>query len=70
MYPCTGSIFTGNNGNLADDATHLKLLQKVLATANETGKLEKKMLTPTVCRKDCMILWREVLNNNVYNGIR
>ena len=60
----------GGNGNVADDATHMRLLQEVFTTANKTGTLEKKMLTPAVCRTDAMKLWREVLNNNVYNGLR
>ena len=63
---------SANNGsnNVADDATHIRLLQEVFTTANKTGTLEKKMLTPAVCRTDAMKLWREVLNNNVYNGLR
>eukprot|EP01083_Nonionella_stella_P186212 681203_1 len=58
------------NGNVADDATHIRLLQQVFNTANKSGSLEKKMLTPAVCRTDAMKLWREVLNNNVYNGLK
>ena len=58
------------NSNIADDATHIRLLQEAFETANKTGTLEKKMLTPAVCRTDAMKLWREVLNNNVYNGLR
>jgi len=60
----------GGNGLVADDATHIRQLQEVFAAANKSGTLEKKMLTPAVCRTDAMKLWREVLNNNVYNGLR
>mmetsp|Transcript_15404 Transcript_15404/g.24275 ORF Transcript_15404/g.24275 Transcript_15404/m.24275 type:complete len:520 (-) Transcript_15404:620-2179(-) len=59
-----------NGGNVADDATHIRLLQEAFAQADKTGKLEKKMLTPAVCRTDAMKLWREVLNSNVYNGLK
>jgi len=58
------------NGTVADDATHLRLLQEVFGAANKSGTLEKKMLTPAVCRTDAMKLWREVLNNNRYDGLR
>merc|ERR1719208_683598 len=58
------------NGTVADDATHLRLLQEVFGAANKSGSLMKKDLTPAVCRTDAMKLWREVLNNNVYNGLR
>ena len=64
------SINYSNNENIVDDETHLRLIQKVFTRANKTGSLEQKMLTPAVCRKDAMILWRQVLHNNVYNGLR
>jgi len=60
----------GANGTVADDATHLRLLSQVFSAANASGTLEKKMLTPAVCRTDAMKLWREVLNNNRYDGLR
>lgn len=67
----TKTMSRSNGGPIiADDATHIRLLQEVFSTANKTGTLEKKMLTPAVCRTDAMKLWREVLNNNVYNGLR
>eukprot|EP00485_Elphidium_margaritaceum_P009960 CAMPEP_0202689788 /NCGR_PEP_ID=MMETSP1385-20130828/4969_1 /ASSEMBLY_ACC=CAM_ASM_000861 /TAXON_ID=933848 /ORGANISM="Elphidium margaritaceum" /LENGTH=515 /DNA_ID=CAMNT_0049344977 /DNA_START=237 /DNA_END=1784 /DNA_ORIENTATION=- len=65
-----GNNANANNGNVADDATHIRQLQEAFATADKTGTLEKKMLTPAVCRTDAMRLWRDVLNANVYNGLK
>lgn len=64
-----GNINIGGN-IVADDATHIRLLQQVFSAANKSGSLVKKDLTPAVCRTDAMKLWREVLNNNVYNGLK
>lgn len=62
---------SGAQGGLVEnDATHIRQLQEVFAAADKSGTLEKKMLTPAVCRTDAMKLWREVFNSNIYNGLR
>lgn len=50
----------------------MALLTKVFTDAHKhpKGLVEKKMLPPNVCRSDTMKLWREVLNNDVYDGIK
>ena len=69
MSRSTNAVNIGGTA-VADDATHIRLLQQVFSAANKSGSLEKKDLTPAVCRTDAMKLWREVLNNNVYNGLK
>ncbi|ETO24488.1 C2H2-type zinc finger-containing protein [Reticulomyxa filosa] len=60
-----------NRGRLEqNEKAKLQILKEVFGEASKTGKLDKSMLPASVCRSECMKLWRQVLTTEPIKNIK
>ncbi|ETO19961.1 hypothetical protein RFI_17258, partial [Reticulomyxa filosa] len=72
----TGGVTTNGNNEKnkgrqeQNEKAKLQILREVFAQVSKNGKLDKSMLPPSVCRSECMKLWRQILTTEPIKGIK